>query len=534
MVNRRQLLKISALGTASFAAPLAYSASNITMAYNTGNAIGSTSPKDLSDNARNLDYLVNGEDLFHPDRKGVPRKSWRGMESEHNADQIRRESEFDADQTRRDSEFDADQARRESEFDVVQSERHTEFDNDQNNREVQFNNFMGVSGFEPPITYAAGIILDRTTKTVSYLGNEYRAKGSFIPLTTSNWAADEPKLKMIGDDSLRQELAAPTGADKSGFQSSSAPGVVRTAKDKLNETFSALDAGLPAGSSDTLRTAMANASYLQPMLYGSYRRINGVLSTDSVSDEANFAGQALGADATTGWVKHHYTDGTMMQMDNVGNGTALVLKNAHNPTRRSDKPSNYVGGGTFISLNEHDYAAGYSKGLFYISKAAEFVWTGVKSTVSFLQNKAEDALFAFQIRTTYAHIYLWRVLNAGVQVFSIENDVTNTRAVLRAGSGQTSGMLLTTDAGRLRLDCAGSYIEAVKPIRAPTGNLILNTVEVNKAVEVQVPFKPRGYSTAADLPSAASFVGCLALCGGVLVYSNGGVWKYVRDDAAVV
>ena len=176
MVNRRQLLKISALGTASFAAPLAYSASNITMAYNTGNAIGSTSPKDLSDNARNLDHLVNGADASYLDRKGVPRKSWKGMESE--------------------------------------------FDFDQDNRELQFNNFMDASGYEPPIPYAPGILLDRTTKTVSYLGNEYRAKGSFIPMLTSNWATDESKLKLIGDDSLRQDMAsidALKGAKKVGI-----------------------------------------------------------------------------------------------------------------------------------------------------------------------------------------------------------------------------------------------------------------------------------------------------------------------------
>jgi hypothetical protein len=181
MVNRRQLLKISALGTASFAAPLAYSASNITMAYNTGNAIGSTSPKDLSDNARNLDHLVNGSDPSYLDRKGVPRKSWKGMEGEHNADQTRRKSEFD---------------------------------NDQDNRAAQFNTFMDASGYEPPIPYDPGILLDRTTKTVSYLGNEYRAKGSFIPFTTTNWATDEAKLKLIGDDLLRQALANPTDPSK--------------------------------------------------------------------------------------------------------------------------------------------------------------------------------------------------------------------------------------------------------------------------------------------------------------------------------
>ncbi|MFL8988694.1 hypothetical protein Q8X48_13225 [Pseudomonas sp. QLc11A] len=174
MVNRRNLLKLSALGTASFAAPLAYSASKITMAYNTGNPPGSASPKDLFDNAEDLDYLMTGSGVSHPNRLGVSLKSWKGMEVEHNSAQARRESEFDVDQARRGE---------------------------------QFNAFMDASGYEPPVPYGAGILLDRTTKTVTYLGNEYRARGSFIPLTTSNWSSDESKLKLIGDDSLRQESA---------------------------------------------------------------------------------------------------------------------------------------------------------------------------------------------------------------------------------------------------------------------------------------------------------------------------------------
>ena len=154
------------------------------MAFNTGNPIGSTSPKDLSDNARNLDLLSLGNAPSYLDRKDVPRKSWRGMEEDHNADQARRESEFDV---------------------------------AQDNREASFNNFMEASGYEPPIAYVPGIVLDRTTKTVSYLGKEYRSKGEFIPFTTSSWAADEQKLKLIGDDSLKQELARPEGAGQVGW-----------------------------------------------------------------------------------------------------------------------------------------------------------------------------------------------------------------------------------------------------------------------------------------------------------------------------
>lgn len=49
--------------------------------YNTGSPIGSTSPKDLYDNAENLDVLLlDQEKLSHPDRLGVPRWTWHGME----------------------------------------------------------------------------------------------------------------------------------------------------------------------------------------------------------------------------------------------------------------------------------------------------------------------------------------------------------------------------------------------------------------------------------------------------------------------
>ena len=51
MVSRRHLLKLSALGTASFAAPLAYSASNTTMTHKNGSPLGSPSLKDVDDNA---------------------------------------------------------------------------------------------------------------------------------------------------------------------------------------------------------------------------------------------------------------------------------------------------------------------------------------------------------------------------------------------------------------------------------------------------------------------------------------------------
>lgn len=50
--------------------------------YNTGNPLGSNSPKDLYDNAENLDNGINGTALTWQDRRGVTRKSWNGIETD--------------------------------------------------------------------------------------------------------------------------------------------------------------------------------------------------------------------------------------------------------------------------------------------------------------------------------------------------------------------------------------------------------------------------------------------------------------------
>lgn len=134
------------------------------MAYNTGNPVGSTSPKDLQDNARNTDFLAIGPAHVYVDRRGEPRKSWRGMEDD--------------------------------------------FESGQTVRVETFNAFMDSSGYESPVPYAPGLILERSTQTVTYNGKDYRAKSEFIPLTTTNWEADEKKLKLIGDDSLRQDVGS--------------------------------------------------------------------------------------------------------------------------------------------------------------------------------------------------------------------------------------------------------------------------------------------------------------------------------------
>ncbi|MFD1690697.1 hypothetical protein ACFSHR_01495 [Azotobacter chroococcum] len=128
------------------------------MAYNTGNAIGSNDPRDLFDNAGNLDKLVNGPAQSYPDRLGVSRKSWAGMEADFQA-------------------------------------------------------FLLASGYQFLGDYAAALTLTARNQIVRYSGEYYRAAAATeLPYTlTGTWATDAPFLVAMGDAVLRQDLSEAAG-----------------------------------------------------------------------------------------------------------------------------------------------------------------------------------------------------------------------------------------------------------------------------------------------------------------------------------
>jgi len=127
----------------------------MTNTYNTGNPIGSTNPRDLYDNASNLDDLLLGPSPSYPDRLGRRRESWAGIEK---------------------AAFDARQA----------------------------------LGWDATyVQYAAGAVVSRANQLVQYpagTGELFKVKDqTSLPLTlTGTWATDAPKLVSVGDASVRQ------------------------------------------------------------------------------------------------------------------------------------------------------------------------------------------------------------------------------------------------------------------------------------------------------------------------------------------
>ncbi len=158
------------------------------MTFNTGNNVPSTDPRDLYDNAENLDKLVNGADPFYADRKGKLRQSWAGMEND---------------------------------FDTSQEGRETAFTLSQADKESRFQAFLVSSGYVSKGEYAAGVILEERNEyvavdaaTTGTTAGLYRPNSSAtLPLTlTGTWTTDIANLVLLGDDVLRQELASPSGA----------------------------------------------------------------------------------------------------------------------------------------------------------------------------------------------------------------------------------------------------------------------------------------------------------------------------------
>lgn len=157
------------------------------MAYNTGNPVGSTDPRDLFDSAGNMDKLENGPEPFYPDRLGVQRLSRSGMIETYN-NMIDGQS----------SQFDAAQAA----------------------RVVEFGEFLTASAYIPMGNYAPGITLDKYNQYVAYGGYFYVPAPGSLPFTTSGtWeGADEDLFVLFSqDDALRQDLSSSDGAGMIGY-----------------------------------------------------------------------------------------------------------------------------------------------------------------------------------------------------------------------------------------------------------------------------------------------------------------------------
>lgn len=153
--------------------------------YNTGNPVPSADARDRYDNSQTLDEVVNGESASYTTRTGKQVISLGGMNSRFNNAQYARESAFNLSQEEKQEAFQA---------------------------------FLDGTNWSSLGPYGAGVVITSHTQTVDYLGQPYSLKPS-IPasldapyVTTGVWATEGVNFKLVGDNSLRQDLTGSGGA----------------------------------------------------------------------------------------------------------------------------------------------------------------------------------------------------------------------------------------------------------------------------------------------------------------------------------
>lgn len=149
--------------------------------YATKKPIGSMDPKDLFDNAQNLDYALNDiTKAIWTDRFGRSRKSYWGMEQAFSAQLLSQQQRFD--------------------------------------------NFIQSSGYQVVGEYTDGpLTISDYNQLIRYQNEFYKlTAATALPFTTTgndatSWAVDSVHFVSVGDAALRQELAAQAGSVMVGY-----------------------------------------------------------------------------------------------------------------------------------------------------------------------------------------------------------------------------------------------------------------------------------------------------------------------------
>lgn len=187
--------------------------------YGTNKPLGSTDPKDLFDNAQNLDFALNDiTQAIWKDRFGRNRPTMWGMEQTFSAQLL--------------------------------------------SQQQRFNNFIQSSGYKVIGDYTAGpLTITEYNQLIRYQNELYKlTAATALPFITtgndaSSWANDSVHFVSVGDAALRQELAASGGAALVGIRQSN---VYKETPSVSPEMFGAMDT-ISAADTQALLDAFTTA-----------------------------------------------------------------------------------------------------------------------------------------------------------------------------------------------------------------------------------------------------------------------------------
>lgn len=335
------------------------------MTFNTGNAVGSTDPRDLYDNAENLDLLSVGDEMEYLDRLGKARKSWAGLEQ-------------------------------------------------------QFADFLASQGWESVfVQYAANAVVQRPTQLIEREGELYRVRlQSDLPLTlTGTWAADASKLVAFGNKALRDQLAAAGGAGMVGYGSGTVQGELNNLNAKIplspiqygaagngtdNDTaaFNALETAVIGRQIDLLgRQYLVNSVPLKNAYFnGSFKLATGftraaMMNDTFLSSEPKrhvFGGQMAKLMASLGNPLEQYV-GIVFIGDSItwGSGTGSEMAPSDPRDGTLSDPRDYFGTPSFVNNFKRYIGDRYAPGFTPILSN----WAASSSGESIAEYRATHVMF---------------------------------------------------------------------------------------------------------------------------------------------
>lgn len=194
----------------------------------TTNPVPSSDPTDLLFNAQKLDEVVNGSAQYYTDRLGVNRRTMEGISAA---------------------------------ADVV----------------------LGGLGYAPPVAYASGISLTLTTQTVEYAGEVYAPKVASLPFTTSTWATDSVKFRLI-QGVAATDLASSGGSAMIGHTAQGVGAIPTTVSSALGISVNMAQFAIGDGSDETLKVQNALNAATGKTLHLESGKIYGITSINVPSN----------------------------------------------------------------------------------------------------------------------------------------------------------------------------------------------------------------------------------------------------------
>lgn len=166
--------------------------------------------------------------------------------------------------------------------------------------------------------------------------------------------------------------------------------------------------------------------------------VNDIDSEHPPIEITNYGGQGISAEDQRAFTVHHYTDGSLARLDNVGSSPALELVNAHNATRRADKPSTYHGDGEYMRMIvQEDYDGDdnwQQQNIGILDKNGDIWRSGYDNTgnparnhtFTIETNKLDGGTWAYKIATTNHNDYFLVCTDGGDAFLNLQRNGTNS------------------------------------------------------------------------------------------------------------